>query len=105
MCIIDSPWRRCLAFTNGIDFTIDAAGSIAADGLIDEAGGTDSDFFAGDAAERCVKLLFSSRLPADVAGTFIVSADFADDIAKIVRFFDQPTAVPLGQHRIHRRDD
>ncbi len=81
--------------TPGPDFSVSPQGDLSTAGLIDEAGGIDTDSIRQDPPGAEV-LLFSVPIAANSAGTLQLNGDLADGQFRNVLFFNTVTPVPLA---------
>jgi len=83
--------------THGANYNLSVSGDASTPGLIDEAGGLDTDAFPPSSPGDSF-LLFSLPMRAASAGTLTLTADPADGPTRDVRLFDF-TEVPLNEIR------
>ncbi|MBM4090509.1 MAG: hypothetical protein FJ276_13965, partial [Planctomycetes bacterium] len=80
----------------GPEYASFPSGSTSTDGLIDEAGGLDTDVLSPDPTTAEL-LLFSAPFRADTAGTLVLSVAAA---GKTTLRFDEPVTVPVTQFAV-----
>lgn len=79
---------------SGVAYQQDASGSSATSGLIDEAGGADSDSLP-PTTPGAELLLFSVPVRAESAGTLSLASDLSELTDRLPRFFGSDTVVSL----------